>query len=293
MNGQEARALEAVIASGQCPSQIAPLHQLTGANPRLFDKLTQDPLVETYSVYGFFPGVYDLVYNQTPLPEIVFHGRTRGRVAVVKGSKGGLVIKPMQNSREDLIAGVAGKLGVGPRQLPSLPGFLTEEFIPGQSLTELPAEKITDQLMGHVGHELGRMLSRLHQNQIYYNDASLSDPAGRSHLLVQEDGSCRLIDYGVSLSLDQYPHFSQEEVYNFVRTLPMFHLFSGMGTNSREMGKFLEQYRKRMGRASTAEIMGRDLRFVDEGLRFAAQRLGAQIVAPFREGFRESYPTDS
>jgi hypothetical protein len=37
--------------------------------------------------------------------------------------------------------------------------------------------------MYQLGRILGDMLARLHANQIFYNDATLSDPSGRSHLL--------------------------------------------------------------------------------------------------------------
>ncbi|GIT42872.1 MAG: hypothetical protein Ct9H300mP11_08080 [Chloroflexota bacterium] len=72
------------------------------------------------------------------------------------------------------------------------------------------------------------MLRRLHQEGIYYNDVTFSDPMGRSHILVALNGRCRLIDFGISLNLDQHPNLGREEVHNFVRTLPMYRVFLGM-----------------------------------------------------------------
>jgi uncharacterized protein YecE (DUF72 family) len=143
--------------------------------------------------------------------------------------------------------------------------------------------------MYRLGRALGNMLGRLHANQIFYNDTILSDPSGRSHLLVSSNGDCRLIDFGVSLLLDRHPQLSREEVYNFVRTLPVFPILSGMGTDSDEMGQFLDQYQQRLTYASKAEIIARDLRFTREGLRLAARFMGSHIIDPFQQGFGETY----
>ena len=315
----------------------------------LFDKLASDRLLQTYSIYGLFPGLYQRIYRNRERPELTFDGRTRGRVAIFRfpepSENPGLVVKPLQSRREGEIAQLAGAAQVGPTQYPSLAGFITEEFIPGVFFTDLATKRIadgdngkadtdtdtdTDAIMYRIGRNLGGMLARLHRQQIYYNDATLSDPAGRSHLIVPPDwainaggnapgrnvsnvGShsshssdssqsdagnavndnaeygCRLIDFGVSLRLDNHPRLEPEEVYNFVRTLPEFRLFSGMGLGGPELGRFLEQYRQRLAGVSKEAILNRDLRFVDEGLRLAARRLGDSIQPPFRAGFGEGY----
>jgi tRNA A-37 threonylcarbamoyl transferase component Bud32 len=285
----EAQAAAAAVSSGRCDSHLAPFWGLASTDPGLFQKLGQDCLLATYSIYGFFPGVYEMVYEREPAPTITFNGRTRGRIAIVLAEDQGLVVKPMQNQREDEIARIAGGLGVGPRQRPSLPGFLTEEFIPGRFFTELPPEEVSAEAMYRLGHTLGSMLARLHASQVFYNDAALSDPSGRSHLLVFPNGDCRFIDFGVSLLLDRHPQLSREEVYNFARTLPMFHILSRMGMDREEMGRFLDEYRQRLARTSKAEIMARDLRFTREGLSLAARRMGSYIIDPFQQGFGEAY----
>ncbi len=309
----------------------------------LFDKLAADRLLQTYSIYGLFPGPYQRIYRNRERPQLTFDGRTRGLVAIFRfrepSDNQGLVVKPLQSRREGEIAQLAGAAQVGPTQYPSLAGFITEEFIPGVFFTDLAANRIadggngngnadtdtdtdTDAIMYRIGRNLGGMLARLHRRQIYYNDTTLSDPAGRSHLIVPPDWAvnaggnapggnvgndrsdssqsdagnagndnaeygCRLIDFGVSLRLDNHPRLEPEEVYNFVRTLPEFRLFSGMGLGGPELGRFLEQYRQRLAGVSKEAILNRDLRFVDEGLRLAARRLGASIQPPFRAGFGE------
>lgn len=278
----EARIIAAAVESGRCSERLAPFWGLAEANPELFDKLGQDLMLETYSFYGLFPGVYERVYLSDRPPQITFDGRTRGRVAILATEAGGLVVKPAQSRREGEIAGIAGGLGVGPVQYPSLPGFITEELVPGTFFTQLPVGELEAEMMYQLGRELGGMLSRLHQARIYYNDATLADPEGRSHLLVAATpdilgtggGSCRLIDFGVSLLLDRHPQLTLEEVYNFSRTLPEFRLLSGMVASPEAMTSFLENYRQRLARTSIEEIMARDLRFFEEGLRMAARRLG-------------------
>ena len=243
----------------------------------LFDKLAADRLLQTYSIYGLFPGPYQRIYRNRERPQLTFDGRTRGLVAIFRfrepSDNQGLVVKPLQSRREGEIAQLAGAAQVGPTQYPSLAGFITEEFIPGVFFTDLAANRIADGGNGNVGNDR--------------SDSSQSD-AGNAGNDNAEYG-CRLIDFGVSLRLDNHPRLEPEEVYNFVRTLPEFRLFSGMGLGGPELGRFLEQYRQRLSGVSKEAILNRDLRFVDEGLLLAARRLGDSIQAPFRAGFGEAY----
>ena len=127
--------MRAAVLTGECPARLAPFWGLASDNSGLFEKLGRDRRLETFSIYGFFPVVHELVYLSDQTPEIAFYGRTRGRVAILKFSElwgagdGGLVVKPTQSRREGEIAHIAGELGVGPRQHLSLPGFITEEFV--------------------------------------------------------------------------------------------------------------------------------------------------------------------
>ena len=168
-------------------------------------------------------------------------------------------------------------------------GFLTEEFIAGDFFTELPQDRVTLESMYELGCRLGDMLARLHQQGIIYNDATLSDPDGRSHLMVQAEGSCRLLDFGVSVRLAPGEQLSLEEVYNLARTTPMFRVFAGMNTVDEGMMRFLESYGRQLRRTPLKELMDRDRIFAQEGLNAAAQRLGREIVEPFWEGFAENY----
>ena len=133
------------------------------------------------------------------------------------------------------------------------------------------------------------MLRRLHGAGVYYNDATLADPEGRSHLIVDDDAGCTLIDFGVSLLVSHHPDYTREEVHNFTRTLPMYRIMAGIADSRAEMDAFLSEYRRRMAQASREDILARDLKFAQQGLSIAARRMGEGIIAPVRDGFVAGY----
>ena len=280
-----------VLATIEIPVHewMRPFWKLIDLEPELFVRLSTDPWVEALSHYTFFPPVLQWREEERRIPELRMTGRTRGPVAVLRSGDRHLAIKPFQNSREDEIARIAASVGAGPAQFPSLPGYLAEQFAEDTFFTDLPPERRDSATMRSVGLQLGGMLRRLHQAGIYYNDATLADPEGRSHLIVDGDGRCTLIDFGVSLLLDRHPEYSREEVHNFTRTLPMYRIFAGMADNRTELDDFLREYGRQMAQARPGDIMARDLKFAQQGLSIAAQRLGQDIIAPLRDGFLESY----
>ncbi|MDA0264669.1 MAG: hypothetical protein O3A93_08490 [Chloroflexi bacterium] len=271
------------------PSHMPPFWKLSDLAMPLFLRLSADPAVKAISRYAFFPQVYQRLLAGQSLPQLEFSGRARGMVGILRYDDLAIVIKPLQSSREGQIARTAGELTVGPGQLESLPGYLTEEFSPGTFFTELPQELLTDDFLAGVGSTVGTMLRRLHQADIYYNDVTFSDPRGRSHLLVEENGSCRLIDFGISMMLDRHPDLDLEEVHNFVRTLPMYRVFRGMAEDQAHVDRFLAEYAEKLAATSKSEIISRDLTFAQQGLNMAARRMGERIIAPVQEGFTQAY----
>ena len=292
------------VESGKCPPQLAPFWTLVSSedgnnkDSPLFRKLEADPLLADYSIYSFFPSVYARLYQQGERPEVWFDGRTRGRVALFRFANGeSIVVKPLQSRGEAEIAQRAGEAGVGPPQLESLEGFLAEKMAEGRFFTDLLPADLKDDFVHQIGLRLGSMFSDLHNAGICYNDATVSDPEGRSHLLVRlpsadhagQSPDCKLIDFGVSVSLDRFPDLELEEVFNLVRTTPEYRLASRLGLGGSEMGRFLAQYRQRLSSVSRDEILARDLRFTEEGLQQAAARMGAGTIGPFQEGFAQGY----
>jgi hypothetical protein len=271
------------------PEWMRPFWKLVDLEPELFIRLATDPWVETLSHYAFFPPVLEWRTQGRPVPGLRMTGRTRGPVAILRSGDEHLAIKPFQNSREDAIARIAASAGAGPEQLASLPGYLAEQFAEGVFFTDLTQERREPDTMRSVGLQLGGMLRRLHEAGVYYNDATLADPQGRSHIIVADDGRCTLIDFGVSLLLDRHPEYTREEVHNFARTLPMYRIFAGMADDRTEINDFLREYGRQMAQVSRQDIMARDLKFAQQGLSIAAQRLGQHIIAPLRDGFLEAY----
>ena len=298
LDDAQRRIIEDAVASGKCPSHLGPFYPLAESSPGLFHKLASDPHLPDFGLYSLFPGLYTRIYDEGARPHVAFDGRTRGRVAIFTFDDGaGLVVKPWQNGREDLIAKLAEEGGAGPEQFPSLVGYLVEKLLPGVFFTDLPLESLAVDTLFLVGQRLGAILASLHSQMICYNDTTLSDPDGRTHLIVSLPSSgnesvepdCRLIDFGVSVLLDHFPDLEFEEVYNLVRTTPEFRLLSRIGLGPQELGEFLAQYRQRLRAVSPEEIMGRDLRIAEEGLRLLSRRAGETGTVALREGIASGY----
>ena len=141
---------------------MPPFWKLSELEMPLFLRLTGDPTVKALSRYAFFPEMYERLLSGQDVPPVHFFGRTTGMVAILRCADRTIVIKPLQNNREEQIAHTAGEIGVGPVQLKSLPGYLTEEFVPGTFFTELTEDRLTDDFLVGVGSTLGDMLLRLH-----------------------------------------------------------------------------------------------------------------------------------
>ncbi len=281
------RERDAAVFAAQCPESLWPLWPVAQTDPALWDLLLSDDLIERFSVYGLFPATYPLVYGPSGSQTTVeYDGRTRGRVAIIKSGSTGIVIKPCQASREAHIANIAGELGVGPAQLPGIDGFITEEFVQGQFLTDLTEEQVADDRMRAIGAGLALALSGLHAAGVCYNDATISDPEGRSHIIVRPDGSIRLIDFGVALLLDNHPaDLSFEDAWNAARTDPMFRLFRQMtGGSDEALARFVADYGGRLAGQSVEEIQSRDWRIAEEGATIIAARFGPTAADALREG---------
>ena len=264
----------------------------------LWNLLLDDRRIDRFSVYGLFPSAYPLVYaddgdGNSDGVAIRYDGRTRGRVAIIGDANapaGAIVIKPRQSSREAEIAAIAGQLGIGPAQLPTIPGFISEEFVDGVFLTDLAIAPATPEMMRSVGQALASALSRLHAAGVCYNDATISDPQGRSHIIIRPDDTIRLIDFGVALLLNDHPDgLTFEDAWNAARTDPMFRLFRQMGGGDDDaLARFVADYGRRLAGQPPAQIQSRDWRIAQEGTTSIAARFGPAAANALREGLSES-----
>ena len=272
-----------------------PLWPLALTDPALWSTVVADDRIGKFSVYGMFPATYDLVYgDEGSAARVRYDGRTRGRVAIISGQRDGhpvnVVVKPCQSRRETEIAAIAGSLGVGPEQLPTIDSFITEEFVDGEFLTDMSPSRATPERMRELGVALGDAIRSLHGAGICYNDATIADPGGRSHLIVQLDGSIRLIDFGVALLLDNHPAgLSFQDAYNAARTDPMFRLFRQIsdGADDAALGKFIADYGSQLSRQTVAEVQARDWRIADEGATMIASRFGPAAADALRAGMAQ------
>jgi len=285
----EIKILQEQFAGKPIPDFMAPFLGFFATNPNLYKKISGDKRAEKYSLFGFFPESFDIVYGSETSPQISFQGGNRGIVAVIKHPAKNIVIKPVQNSRENEVAGIAVELEVGPFQYRTLDGFLTEQFVEGDLFSRLKEEKKSRDSMYLVGRRIGDILKKLHSREIYYNDTMLTDDFGRSHVIVPETLSAVLFDYGVAIRLDNHPNLSGEEVFNYARTFPVENMFLSLTPTKEKIDALVQNYRPKIKRLTKEQIIGRDLDFVDEGLRFAGIRIGNHIIEPFLKGFKETY----
>ncbi|MSR85961.1 hypothetical protein EXS74_01030 [Candidatus Woesearchaeota archaeon] len=269
---------------------LGPLHGLFVVERDLYDKVSNDPLVRNFAHIGFFPEIYPLVYESDTLPTLKFAQGNRGLVVLADHPQKRMAIKLFQNCREREVAQIASELGVGPRQYPSLDGYLTEELLEGELFSLLPFERRSPEQMYTLGRRMGEILTLLHSRNIFYNDTILSDDFARSHVFVPKNKPACLFDYGVALRLDHYPDLSDEEVWNYTRTLPLVNMFMGFGVvDESRKRELIQESRVAFETQTKEEIMARDVSFIIEGLGFASLRLGHNIVEPFQKGFSETY----
>ena len=283
------RERDAAVFAAQCPEPLWPLWPLAQSDGALWDRLLDDERIARFSVYGLFPAAYPLVYGSDgdDTATIRYDGRTRGRVAIISNESTTVVIKPCQSSREAEIAAIAGELNVGPAQLPTIPGFVSEEYIDGSFLTALTPEQATPQRLHAVGQALSAALTRLHAAGVCCNDATISDPDGRSHIIIRPDGEIRLIDFGVALLLDDHPDsLTFEDAWNAARTDPMFRLFRQMtgGGDDDALARFVADYGRRLAGQTPAQIQARDWRIAEEGAAIIAARFGPPAADALRQG---------
>ncbi|MBI2657923.1 hypothetical protein HYX08_04485 [Candidatus Woesearchaeota archaeon] len=289
LSTQEIEILRNEFRDNQIPKWMYPFVGLFATNLDLYRKISGDARAQKYSFFGFFPETFDLVYGSEVSPEISFDGGNRGLVGIIKHPTKKVVVKPTQNSREQEVAQIADELGIGPKQYTSISGFLTEQFVEGELFSMLRGDRTSADNIYHLGRRMGEILSKLHSREIYYNDDILTDDLGRSHVIIPETSPAVLFDYGVALRLDQHPDFSDEEVYNFARTLPMVGMFLGREPSQEQVQSLVQEYRPKLQIATKQQIIARDINFINGGLTLATYRLGNHIVEPFLRGFKETY----
>ncbi len=280
-NERLTRALPAI------PQFLNPFIGLLVTNPDLYQKLAEDELIaKMYSAYAFFPETFELVFYRNVKPEISFGIANRGIIAIIKHPEKEIVIKPYQSPKEPTIAQIADELEVGPKQLQTLEGFITEQFVKGKLFSRINA---SNDAIYEIGRRVGSILSSLHSRGICYNDTILCDDFKKSHLIIPETSPAILFDYGVAISTHNHPDYTDEDVFNFAKTLPEVNVQIGNMPSIEQIQFIIQYFRPILQSASKEEILGRDINFLNEGLSFASRNLGNHIVSAFATGFNETY----
>src|SRR3989338_1997693 len=261
-------------------------------NSDLYQKLLGDKRTKEFGLFGFFPESFPLVYGSETSPRLEVGSGNRGYTFLFRHPVKNLVIKPVQSSRESEIADITSGLGVGPKQYETLECFLTEELLQGKLFSQLRNSETTPEKMYELGRRVATILNMLHSREIFYNDITLTDDMGRSHLMVAGPDA-KLFDYGVALRLNNHPNLSDEEVFNYAQTLPGVNFSLGLDSSPDKINNLIQRFRPEVQNSTKQDIMMRDLELTLEGLQFATFRLGGHIFEHFRKGFSEVYNSKS
>lgn len=271
---------------------------IQGIDPGLFAKLEKDPIVLSCSFYGLIPASYELIYQNQESIDLSVGTGNRGYSLLFKTNSGtGVVVKPAQSSREIQIAKKAAELEAGPNQLDSIRGFISEVLVQGNPLTRLPEQQRNVTTLRHIGEQFGMTLSRLHKSHIFYNDDSLADDSGRSHVFIGDGDlpTVTLIDYGVAIDLSLLPNLPDDAIYDYIRTLPDFALLQFRYEMTPEfINQLIEQNRDQINNCQPQVFFQRDLNFFTQGCFFLQTRLNLNqtLADALVSGFKATYSVE-
>lgn len=249
----------------------------------LYERVQNDPAVAEFGPTAFLPMTAPLVFDSAKKANLKLTQGTRGRVGLFTHPDGEFVVKPFQSTDEQTIAPRVAELGFGPRQFQSIPNVMTEELIHGTMLTgrvEGDAER-----MKSIGRQIGEIFNAMQRERIYYNDA-IADDFGKSHVFVQANGVVRLIDYGVSLWTHDPVMFTDEQVWNYLRTMPAINC---MLDGTEEQRRYLMENCAFMATDATPDdIIRRQREMIETSLSFLTYRIAPSVVRQIAAGLRES-----
>ncbi|MBI1970367.1 hypothetical protein HYS47_01330 [Candidatus Woesearchaeota archaeon] len=283
----DAVRIRTIFSERQYPPTLLPFAYLLQANPELFEKLSRDELVQRFSSLAFFPETYPLFYEHDVVPVLESRLGNRGTTVIVKHPIKTVVIKPYQSNREPVIARIAAEEGVGPQQFGSLDGYITEAYVDGVPFCRLKA----DAPVYEIGRRIGEIFTKLHRRGVYYNDTTLDNDMGGSHIIVPAQGQAMLIDFGVALQTGNHHAWGDEEVIDFLRTMPLFGATVGYvgALSAKDIKGFADAGRRDLETMTRDNVLDRDIQFIQEGLSIIAMRLGGRFANQVMAGFESSY----
>jgi tRNA A-37 threonylcarbamoyl transferase component Bud32 len=242
----------------------------------LLTKVENDPLFAECSTAMFFPMIGERIQQSGEIPELS-GVRTIGRNGALKVSfnQDSFMIKTIENSQEPVIAKSVAEIGVGPKQFESIDGYVTEEFIEGDTLNKLDPDKCTPKYMENIGQKLASAIKKVHDKNILINDQLLSDDNGKSHTIITSEGDVRFIDFGSAVDLTNFPNISDEAVKLIIRS-DTFASMTLMMISPEKLPDFINHYRQDfLSKLKTSKevIEQYDAQLINEGFFFLSQRL--------------------
>jgi len=244
-------------------------------------------VLKTEAQLAHFPDIENK--NEKPMISLLQAG-ARGICFKIDTLESSHVIKPLESLAEKDISSKASTLGIGPKQFKTKEGYLHEEFIEGTPLLNLDKEKCTPEFMENLGQKFTQVLKKLHENNILVNDQILTDDFGKSHMIIDQKGEVRFIDFGASVDLSDFPNVSDEAVISLIRTDPFmaFRMHSMMDSSEEEQKNLIKGYRENiLSKLKTKNdlIQMKDLQLLNEGLSFLRERL--PNVMSFIQGIKK------
>jgi len=246
-------------------------------------RLETDPAMLQYSIALFFPVVGERLRNKEEAVASRIRTGARERALKIEFLDQTYVIKTLENSAEAKIAQIAGEAGIGPKQFPSLAGFLTEEWLEGNLITHLRSEDCTPAYMKGLGHLLGDAIKTIHENRIVIGDQLLSDDMGKSHMVVEKNGDVHIIDFGAAVDVSNFPNLTDEEVLCLMRTDATIMMRVAMtGEDPMDLISSYRGYLVRTYQTGEELMKDKDIQLLKEGLYFLSMRV--PNVAALSEG---------
>jgi hypothetical protein len=287
---QEIRALSGRMkAEGR--GHLSPFAGFALEENGLFSKIEADPRIKRLGPFMFLPlleGRLDSDMGDVSMEPLT----ARARKWAVKLRIGGkdYAIKQVQSVDEPKVAGIAGGLLAGPVQHPGLENFICEEFIPGALSGQLLSSLSLDDAK-FMGGRMGGILRALHAEHILFNDIILLDKFGGSHLMLEFGGnsrSARLIDFGVSLYVPNYPEMTDEQILRHIACLKYENTQLPVDGESRK--RIILECRRQFASLSADDFFKRDFHFVSGGLWLAGEKGVAQdILRAIQSEFMAAY----
>lgn len=242
----------------------------------LLNKIKTDSLYASCSITMFFPMISERIQSTNEIPKISGL-KTGARNMAIKVSFGeeSYVIKTTENDQEPVIAKSIAEVKVGPKQFESIDGYITEEFINGDAISDVDKDKCTPEYMEELGQKIATAIGLVHDKNILINDQLLVDDNGKSHTIITPEGDIRFIDFGAAVDLTDYPNISDEAVYLIIRS-DAFAAMELEMTPQEQIPGYIKSYRENvLSKLKTKEevISRYDGQLLQEGFHFLSRRL--------------------